>query len=74
MCVILETAAGPIETVGELRRWWGGEAVIDRRYLPAFAQGVKDDCCLCPVDIAATAAKQGRVVVMTGTGDWEECP
>jgi hypothetical protein len=69
MCTILQTEDGPIETIGELQHRWGN-LVLDQRY------GAIDDfapyCCLCPVDMVASATKARRVIEITAEGDWQE--
>lgn len=64
MCQEIIASDGPeIQTVGELRRLWP-ELVADPCYPPgSLDDGEADRLCLCPVDIEASAAKNGAQVV-----------
>lgn len=66
MCAIIKTETETIETIGELREiapW----LVLDKNYLE-----IPDspDCCLCPLDIVATAKANGFSVEQDDCGDY----
>lgn len=70
MCTTVWTPEGDvIETVGALRERWpiviaagGGDAEVARQW---------DHTCLCPVDVEASAARNGARVRKDDMGDYE---
>ena len=70
MCQIVKGHGQEIEDVGTLKRAWHVERLVcDARYREEIAY--TDDCCLCPVDLAATASKAGQRVRQRDDGDWD---
>jgi len=66
MCAIIKTKGGDIETIGELREI-APVLVLDQHYrsIPE-----RPDCCLCPLDIEATASANGFSVEQDVCGDY----
>lgn len=58
ICPAVESGAERLATIGEFRKRYGEPVFIHPKHL--FA----DEHCLCPVDIAATAAKMGLSVTV----------
>lgn len=74
MCATLTTCkGGSIATMEALRAHWG-DPIIDPDYETDPPSPFKGGCCLCPVDVAATAAKYRKEVVQMESGDWLEIP
>lgn len=58
MCQVVYIDGKRFDTVGDLRSLFGSDGVS---ILPGYGH-VRDDCCLCPVDLEAVASYAGRTL------------
>lgn len=69
MCATVIFEGREIETLGELRKI-APKIVWDKIYHRFGLDNVSDVCCLCPVDLPATAAANGFECQHDGTGEF----
>ena len=75
MCTCIEVDGREIDSMAALRALVGADRIVVARpdlYEPDIVEAAS--CCLCPVDIEATAAKAGYACECDGWGDYVWTP
>ncbi len=66
MCVEIWMDGYRIESIGQIRAKLGREPVWIDGIDPTNPSGISNESCLCPIDVAATAALMGCVCDFDG--------